>query len=593
MNSSSSRRAMRGANACAVFVVVAAPLLVIATAAQANLTISTAPTKNVTFANGVYTATAKNAVLNVSDLQNGLGSSNIKVATGSEPVDIHVAATLSWASANTLTLDSYRSIVVANPITVAGQGGLTLTTNDGGSAGDLSFIRTGNVTFWGLESSLMINGGAYTLVNNVKQLAQDVSKNSTGNFALAASYDASKDGTYAYSPIGEPQGTFEGLGNSISNLTISDTRNGAVDIGLFAALGATGTVRDFGLVNVSVTVGTQSSSVGGIVGMSSGTIRNSYATGMVAGGASSAGLLTGFNAGPSGTGVFNSYAKGTIAGVDIIGGAVGLNYGTIVNTHANVSLSGDTIGGLVGESLGSISNSSATGSVIGTTQAGGLVGNLEGPVSNSHSTGTVTGGQTTDAGGLAGLALGSEITGCYAKGAVSAISGNIGGLIGYNYSETIDQSYATGAVSGQSGYIGGFVGDNGYMISNSYSTGSVTGASGASVGGFAGYNSHAIATSYSRGAVTGNSVAYLGGFVGYDDHNFSSAVITDSYWDLTTSGVKNKSQGAGNVSNDSGITGLTSARLRSGLPSGFLASIWGESANVNRGMPYLLALPPT
>jgi len=47
--------------------------------------------------------------------------------------------------------------------------------------------------------------------------------------------------------------------------------------------------------------------------------------------------------------------------------------------------------------------------------------------------------------------------------------------------------------------------------------------------------------------------------IGFD--NSSGQSIADCYWDTTTSGIANLSDGAGNVSNDAGITGLTTAQL--------------------------------
>jgi hypothetical protein len=98
-----------------------------------------------------------------------------------------------------------------------------------------------------------------------------------------------------------------------------------------------------------------------------------------------------------------------------------------------------------------------------------------------------------------------------------------------------------------------------------------------------------ITSSYSTGAVVGNDSQYVGGFVGYDD---SSGDISESYWDVDTSGITDLSQGAGNVSNDPGITGLTSVQLQSGLPAGFDPSIWAENPEINGGLPYLIANPP-
>ena len=81
-----------------------------------------------------------------------------------------------------------------------------------------------------------------------------------------------------------------------------------------------------------------------------------------------------------------------------------------------------------------------------------------------------------------------------------------------------------------------------------------------------------------------NSGGPLGGFIGDDiDGDFS-----DCYWDTTTSGTDNGT-GEGNVS---GITGLTTEQLQSGLPAGFDPTIWAQNPKINHGFPYLITNPP-
>jgi len=100
-----------------------------------------------------------------------------------------------------------------------------------------------------------------------------------------------------------------------------------------------------------------------------------------------------------------------------------------------------------------------------------------------------------------------------------------------------------------------------------------------------------ISTSYSIGKVTGGAGSDVGGLIGDDVAPAGSPDDTD--WDTDTSGITNPSQGAGNIANDRGITGLTTAQFQSGLPAGFEPSIWGEKSNIDDGFPYLLAnLPP-
>ncbi|HEX4157800.1 MAG TPA: hypothetical protein VHY79_04935 [Rhizomicrobium sp.] len=108
---------------------------------------------------------------------------------------------MSWSGANTFALDAYQSIFVKEPVSVAGQGGLSVTTNHGGKDGYFGFQDKGQVTFASLSSALTINGATYTLVGDIATLAADVAANSAGNYALAKDYNAKADGTYSNSPI--------------------------------------------------------------------------------------------------------------------------------------------------------------------------------------------------------------------------------------------------------------------------------------------------------------------------------------------------------------------------------------------------------
>jgi hypothetical protein len=104
-------------------------------------------------------------------------------------------------------------------------------------------------------------------------------------------------------------------------------------------------------------------------------------------------------------------------------------------------------------------------------------------------------------------------------------------------------------------------------------------------------NSATINNVYAAGQFrhSGSSESVVGGVVGYDAT--ISGSISKAYWDLDK-GVSNPSQGAGNIPNDPGITGLTDAQLKSGLPAGFDPNVWGQKPDINNGYPYLLANPP-
>ena len=78
-------------------------------------------------------------------------------------------------------------------ITASGDGHLLSFTT---IPGERSIVQFGN-----LSGTLTINGTAYTLVNSVASLASAIAANPSGAFALAKSYNAKGDGTYAASPI--------------------------------------------------------------------------------------------------------------------------------------------------------------------------------------------------------------------------------------------------------------------------------------------------------------------------------------------------------------------------------------------------------
>jgi len=303
-------------------------LPIAATSAEAALTIATSATKNVNCSNGVCSAIKANAILNASDLQNMLSTSGVQVVSGNIAGAIDVKAALSWASANTLTLDAYTSITVDKPVAVAGSGNLTLTTNDGGSGGALSFGTAGNVTFWSTTDHLTINGAAYTLVSDITTLADDFSINRSGNYALAESFDASANGTYSGSPLGDGfSGTFLGLGNTISNLTIVSDRTQYV--GLFGQTGG-GTIAYLHLTKVSIQA--KRAVVGGIVGnLLLGQIIGSSVSGKIVGGTEDgAGGLVGVNGGT----ITNSWSTANVIGStsQSAGGLVAVNENAIVGS---------------------------------------------------------------------------------------------------------------------------------------------------------------------------------------------------------------------------------------------------------------------
>ncbi|MGA9794938.1 MAG: GLUG motif-containing protein [Rhizomicrobium sp.] len=449
--------------------------------------------------------------------------------------NITIAAPLAWSTSAQLTLDSYASILVDDAIDVTGAGRVSLST---GSGGNLLFTG-GNLAFAGAGGALAIDGQAYTLVDNLATLARDIAHNADGNFALAGNYNAAADGVYDASPITTKfYGSFEGLGNTISNLTIDAPDRKFV--GLFSDTGANALVANVNLANENVTGG--GGDTGGLIGISHGVALQDSTSGAI-----------------------------EVSAYGYAGGLVGsLRGGAWVDAS---------------HSSASVSDSHKRG------RLGGLVGQAQqdSEIQASYATGNVSGGAESYVGGVLGEGKNAKIGESYATGTVSdSANGNVGGLAGAMRGGVIQASYATGSVSGMDdAWVGGLVGLNTGKVANSYATGSATGGAGAEVGGLAGRTAGLIEDSYSTGSVTGGSQSYIGGLIGFDN---SGGNIENAYWDTTTSGIANAADGAGNVTNDSGITGLTTAQLRASLPAGFSSSYWSQSASVNGGLPYLTSL---
>ena len=124
---------------------------------------------------------------------------------------------------------------------------------------------------------------------------------------------------------------------------------------------------------------------------------------------------------------------------DDFGGLVGVNSGIIIASYATGSVSGSgfaDVGGLVGDNKfeGKITTSYATGGVSGQADNfGGLAGVNSGVIVASYATGSVSGKGFADVGGLVGdNRYTGVVTAAYAEGSVSGRADRYGGLLGSN-----------------------------------------------------------------------------------------------------------------------------------------------------------------
>ena len=286
--------------------------------------------------------------------------------------DVNVNDAVSW-SANTLTLNAQRNININANLNATATASLALAYGQGAvAAGNTAKIITtsgatvslpaGTANFTTKQGS---DGGVknYTVITALgapgSTTAADLQGINGGlgnNYALGANIDASATNGLSFrgsfTPIGTAatqfSGIFQGLGHTISNLTVNSL---STDLGLFGNTATSAVIQNIGLVGEVINGGTTS---GGLVGSNNGLISNSFAKGVVKppinSGAGTGGLV-GKNSGT----IENSFSSSDVnAGAGGGGGLIGYNLGGVVtNSYATGNVSGDNyIGGLVGEATG-------------------------------------------------------------------------------------------------------------------------------------------------------------------------------------------------------------------------------------------------
>src|SRR5215475_10672400 len=469
------------------------------------------------------------SVIKRSALEDQLAMADVTIATNNSAKlegqhgDIFVNTSVDWSTNTTLTLSAYRDITlkpgikITNTYAGADAGTLLVMRADstGTGNGTVNFLKggsececanpskvdfsdsTGKVALFynppdGYNTAIDFVGNgqvrvnptvpnqfiAYMLVNNSNDL-QAINQNSftlKQNYALGRNIEAS---TFeGWTPIGNIStpfsGRLNGLGNTISGLTIAPTNSTVSSIGLFGVLGSTAVVQDLKLADFTVKASPglegPGQFVGTLAGQNFGQVVNVTATGTVDGRNLSgviAGGLVGQNGDPQSAAtalIGQSHAdvnvsvgnglSGQNGGWNTAGGLVGLNDGTISNSHATGDVSAHqpadntvvTLGGLAGANTGEIKDSYATGNVFannGFVFAGGFVGSNSGVITNTPRF-DADGNRLADASGNVTLA--------------GTATGVAGGFAGVNVS-FIDQSVASGAVSaGDGAFVGGFAG---------------------------------------------------------------------------------------------------------------------------------------
>lgn len=340
-----------------------------------------------------FTIAASGGDMTGATLSTNLGSGSVTIQSTSGSAgtsgNVNVNDTVSWSS-NKLTLNAQNNININSPMNGSGTASLALEYGQGavtsGNASDYYVNAPVNLPAGQNFSTKLGSDGTVKTFTVITSLGtadsytatdlQGVRGNLSANYAMGSDIDASTTSGWnsggGFMPVGEFSGsfngTFSGLGHTITNLTIN--RPSTDNVGLFGATSSNFIIRNVGMTGGAVTGNNQ---VGGLVGHNNGgTIRNSYATSNVTGSNGSVGGLVGYNF--FNGAISNSYATGNVTGAHQVGGLVGNNDG------------------------GTVSNGYATGKVTGNSSVGGLVGINYGTVSNSYWN-TETSGRSTSAGG--------------------------------------------------------------------------------------------------------------------------------------------------------------------------------------------------
>ena len=398
-------------------ILTASATLLVSSLADAALVISNKPTRNVSCTYAQCSATAPGAILNAGKLSNLLAKYPVVYIEASVAKTIDVEAPLGWTANSVLYFSARNRLNVNKTISVVGKGGINI------SASDLVFAPKAKIDFWDLKGALTINSQSYTLVRDITSLAADITADPSGNYALAWDYDASADGSYGGTVIiADLQGTFEGLGHSISNFTISSSIPDATAALLYSSHG---TIADFSLLHARLQSDQSVQEIAPLVTSNYGLIKRVFVSSKID----------------------FSEAMG-----EAIGGIVGGNSGKIENSHAVVAAAfprGDRadLGGLAAANSGTIQTSYVEGKLLSPSahfSPGGIVGQNYGIVKNCYALARIKGGERSEQnpyaydGGLVGD-NGGSVTTSYAAGKMEHVRyyGNtVGGLVGFEETQT-------------------------------------------------------------------------------------------------------------------------------------------------------------
>jgi len=466
--------------------------------------------------------------------------------------DLNVNAPVTW-SAGLLTLNAADNIYINAVMSATNNASFAATYGTGTNsdhtpmglytamgtqgtfAGKINVSGTGSVT---------LQGAQYTVINSYSDFNTYVTP--TGNYVLGSDIDGSHVNEIGYGSAFI--GNFNGFGHLIENLAASGHAGG-----LFYQIGSTSTISNLGITNATLVVNEDANgaNIGILTNINSGSIVNSFAEG----------TATGF-----------SQASDYNGADPVVGGLVGLNSGLIANSYAVTSfaLIGGVVnrtveGGLVGSNAasGEIHGSYAIDAMNSTAKTGGFVGINNGLIDTSYSSGTITIVNHTRSGYFSST-IGGFV---YLNSGQVENSYSITSVTRSTNASTSNSSgpgfITTGLGASYMPLIAGFAYENDGMITNTYSAGTFVTATYGSLAGFVYTNTGTISGVYSASILPSTASAFS---------NNNSGTILNSYWDSSFANGASETASAAVGLNSASAKSFSSY-------AGFDSTYWGSSAD--------------
>ncbi len=367
--------------------------------------IGSATDSNVVSQNSEWSVTAANATVNFTGVDSNAGGGLVGMMEGGTLQSVSSSNTVNASGAGASDIGGLVGLASNVAISNSSSSATLVTSTSQSRIGGLAGRQIGGSIVGSHASGVIETSSALAYVGGL--VGHSVGGSITHSYRNAL--DVSSHPIYR---IGGLVGWNEGGTIGASYLNGLLTASG-VEIGGLAGFNDNGVIHDESHLRASVSV-SNGHYVGGLAGLNSGTIQDSYVQYAVWNNVSTASNPLRST---------RDIALTVTDGGSVIGGLVGWNSGSVVRSYADMTVD-------AGES------SNDVGGLVGVNAADGLVDNSYFLSMSASDNSTITGGGR-------GLSAGAYV----------------GGLVGFNYG-TIRHSYAAASVNGSGSNVGGLVGYN-------------------------------------------------------------------------------------------------------------------------------------